>query len=218
MVWALPEASLPLVAILVVIKSPATTVSPLPVTLPPACLQAALANPQRTRLQPHAAPLVSSLDNRGLLASLDLTQALSHTIAMLVPYALRKNIEFSFDGPESCIVVTDKQALFSIINNILNNAVKYCPPDSQAEVSLDIMNFGNLLNKDWGQINDYGFYATRRVANYAGIDPTTGKGLDALAMPHGVGLSGLESDGAELFYCGDGAKSTLRAVRRPKRA
>ena len=40
-------------------------------------LQAALANPQRTRLQPHAAPLVSSLDNRGLLASLDMTQALS---------------------------------------------------------------------------------------------------------------------------------------------
>lgn len=40
-------------------------------------LQAALANPQRAQLQPHAAPLVSSLDNRGLLASLDMTQALS---------------------------------------------------------------------------------------------------------------------------------------------
>ncbi|MGG2396671.1 polyphosphate:AMP phosphotransferase [Pseudomonas sp. SH1-B] len=39
-------------------------------------LQAALASPQRTKLQPHAAPLVSSLDNRGLLASLDMTQAL----------------------------------------------------------------------------------------------------------------------------------------------
>jgi len=50
------------------------------------------------------------------------------------------------------------------------------------------------------------------------IDPATGKGLDALAMPSGVGLSGMESDGAELFYCGDGSKSTLRAVRRPKRA
>ncbi|MCD9045887.1 TonB-dependent receptor [Luteimonas sp. MHLX1A] len=45
----------------------------------------------------------------------------------------------------------------------------------KAEVSLDIMNFGNLLNKDWGHINDYGFFATRRVANYAGIDPATGK-------------------------------------------
>ena len=50
------------------------------------------------------------------------------------------------------------------------------------------------------------------------IDPATGEGLDALAMPPEAGLSGLESDGADLFYCGDGGKSTLRAVRRPKRA
>ena len=45
----------------------------------------------------------------------------------------------------------------------------------KAEIALDIMNFGNLLNKDWGVVEDYGFYATRRVANYAGIDPDTGK-------------------------------------------
>ena len=45
----------------------------------------------------------------------------------------------------------------------------------KAEIALDIMNFGNLLNEDWGQIRDYGFFSTRRVANYAGIDPETGK-------------------------------------------
>ena len=45
----------------------------------------------------------------------------------------------------------------------------------KAEVSLDIMNIGNMIDKDWGQIHDYGFYATRRVANYAGLDPETGK-------------------------------------------
>ncbi|MGY0559136.1 TonB-dependent receptor [Luteimonas sp. A277] len=45
----------------------------------------------------------------------------------------------------------------------------------KAEVALDVMNVGNLINKDWGLIEDYGFYATRRVANYAGIDPATGK-------------------------------------------
>lgn len=45
----------------------------------------------------------------------------------------------------------------------------------KAELSLDIMNIGNLFNKDWGLIEDYGFNATRRVANYAGIDPATGK-------------------------------------------
>jgi hypothetical protein len=36
-------------------------------------------------------------------------------------------------------------------------------------------------------------------------------------MPEGVGVSGLESDGADLFYAGDGANGKVRAVRRPKR-
>ncbi|MDO5610332.1 MAG: carboxypeptidase regulatory-like domain-containing protein [Pseudomonadota bacterium] len=45
----------------------------------------------------------------------------------------------------------------------------------KSEISLDIMNIGNLINKDWGLIDDYGFFSTRRVANYAGIDPNTGK-------------------------------------------
>ena len=47
----------------------------------------------------------------------------------------------------------------------------------KSEIALDIMNVGNLLNKDWGLIEDYGFYSTRRVANYAGIDSATGKYL-----------------------------------------
>lgn len=41
-------------------------------------------------------------------------------------------------------------------------------------LSLDIMNIGNLLNKDWGIIEDYGFNSTQQLANYAGIcGPTT---------------------------------------------
>ena len=71
------------------------------------------------------------------MEEIDLSQELSHTIAMMVPYALRKNIELAFDGPQACPVTTDKQALFSIINNILNNAVKYCPQGSLVETTLE---------------------------------------------------------------------------------
>jgi len=46
---------------------------------------------------------------------------------------------------------------------------------NKAEIGLDIMNVGNLLNKKWGLIDDYGFFQTARVANYGGIDPATGK-------------------------------------------
>jgi glutamine cyclotransferase len=49
------------------------------------------------------------------------------------------------------------------------------------------------------------------------IDPRTGEVLDQLEMPPGVGVSGLESNGADLFFCGGGASGTVRAVRRPKR-
>jgi hypothetical protein len=37
-------------------------------------------------------------------------------------------------------------------------------------------------------------------------------------MPRGTGVSGLESDGGELFYCGGGPSGKIRAVRKPKRA
>jgi len=48
------------------------------------------------------------------------------------------------------------------------------------------------------------------------IDPGSGAVLDRLEMPKGVGVSGLESDGADLFYCGGGASGKVRAVRRPR--
>jgi glutamine cyclotransferase len=49
------------------------------------------------------------------------------------------------------------------------------------------------------------------------IDPANGAVLERLQMPRGVGVSGLESDGADLFYCGGGPTGKVRAVRRPKR-
>jgi glutamine cyclotransferase len=49
------------------------------------------------------------------------------------------------------------------------------------------------------------------------VDPATGAVLQRLEMPPGVGVSGLESDGAGLFYCGGGPSGKVRAVRRPKR-
>lgn len=50
------------------------------------------------------------------------------------------------------------------------------------------------------------------------IDPRTGEVLESLEMPVGVGISGLESDGGDRFFCGGGGSGMVRAVRRPKRA
>ncbi|WP_213958406.1 hypothetical protein [Variovorax sp. dw_954] len=50
------------------------------------------------------------------------------------------------------------------------------------------------------------------------IDPHSGTVIERLEMPPGIGISGLESDGADLFYCGGGSSGKVRAVRRPTSA
>jgi glutamine cyclotransferase len=48
------------------------------------------------------------------------------------------------------------------------------------------------------------------------VNPQNGEVLERLQMPSGAGVSGLESDGADLLYAGGGDSGKLRAVRRPK--
>lgn len=47
------------------------------------------------------------------------------------------------------------------------------------------------------------------------IDAKTGEVLESVKMPDGIGVSGLESDGGERFFCGGGSSGRVRAVRRP---
>ncbi|SDJ14350.1 glutamine cyclotransferase [Billgrantia gudaonensis] len=47
------------------------------------------------------------------------------------------------------------------------------------------------------------------------IDPQTGELLERLELPPGMGVSGLESDGNDRFFCGGGGSGKLRVVRRP---
>ncbi|GAA5618747.1 glutaminyl-peptide cyclotransferase [Brucella anthropi] len=48
------------------------------------------------------------------------------------------------------------------------------------------------------------------------IDQKTGALLERLDMPDGTGVSGLESDGGDLFFCGGGSSGKVRAIRRPR--
>jgi len=50
------------------------------------------------------------------------------------------------------------------------------------------------------------------------IDPRTGDVLEALEMPRGANISGLESDGGDRFFCGGQSSGKVRAVRRPRRS
>ncbi|KRA17632.1 MULTISPECIES: hypothetical protein [unclassified Lysobacter] len=48
------------------------------------------------------------------------------------------------------------------------------------------------------------------------VDPNSGEVLERVEMPAGKMVSGLESDGADRFYCGGGSSGKVRAVRRPR--
>jgi hypothetical protein len=41
--------------------------------------------------------------------------------------------------------------------------------------------------------------------------------LERLDVPPGVGVSGLESDGGDQFFCGGGRSGKVRTERRPRR-
>ena len=48
------------------------------------------------------------------------------------------------------------------------------------------------------------------------VDAESGVVLEELAMPGGLGVSGLESDRGDRFFCGGGRSGKVRAVRRPR--
>ena len=43
-----------------------------------------------------------------------------------------------------------------------------------------------------------------------------GEVLASVEMPAGIGVSGLESDGADRFFCGGGNSGKMRVLRRPR--
>ena len=50
------------------------------------------------------------------------------------------------------------------------------------------------------------------------IDSRSGAVRERIEMPKGIGVSGLESDGKDRFFCGGGESGKIRVVKRPRAA
>ncbi|MGM9483815.1 TonB-dependent receptor [Roseateles sp. NT4] len=86
--------------------------------------------------------------------------------------------------------VVGRNASFSPFVNSFDVRVSQEMPglfgNNKGTLTLDILNFGNLINKRWGHIDEVAFGtggATRRFVNYGGIDPSTGKMIYAVNDP-----------------------------------
>lgn len=51
-------------------------------------------------------------------------------------------------------------------------------------------------------------------SNLRRLEPRTGEVLERVEVPPGIGVSGLESDGGDRFFCGGGRSGQVRSVRR----
>lgn len=74
------------------------------------------------------------------IETIDIYNVIGNAIAQRVPYAITKHIELSLNEGDPLTLKTDKQALLSIFNNLLDNAIKYCPKESQVEVTIENRN------------------------------------------------------------------------------
>ena len=63
----------------------------------------------------------------------------------------------------------------------------------KSEVWVDIQNVGNLLNKKWGNIVDYGFFADQRIAAVDGI--YNGKYVYNFRSPDAPSVANGDTDG-----------------------
>jgi two-component system sensor histidine kinase QseC len=81
---------------------------------------------------------MSHIDNDKLVASeaIDVAALLQQELARLAPTAIARQIELSFDAPDTLFNVVDANAVQSIVQNLLNNAILYVGEGDQIEVEL----------------------------------------------------------------------------------
>lgn len=75
---------------------------------------------------------------------LDLAELLRERAALLAPLARSRRIELSLQAPEQLAWQGERAALHSVIDNLLDNAIRYTPPGGCVEASLQSRAHGEL--------------------------------------------------------------------------
>ncbi|MBU8891347.1 MAG: tetratricopeptide repeat-containing sensor histidine kinase [Bacteroidales bacterium] len=118
--------------------------------------------------------------------NIDLKENLAETIDVYRPIAEIKNIDLKFTFSKDIMVFADRNMLFTVMRNLLNNAVKFTPEKGEIVVGIDSnQQFAKIWVKDSG----------------IGIPTEKKKMIFELANGHGGGTKGETGKGLGLFFC-----------------
>ena len=81
-----------------------------------------------------------------VLAQLDLGELARTVVAELAPLALQKQQDIALDAAERCAVRGDATLLCVLVRNLVDNAVRYCPPGGTVLVRVALRNDGVALS------------------------------------------------------------------------
>lgn len=124
---------------------------------------------------------MSRLENGAIsfsFAKLPAVEVIADALAQIMPFAEQKNISINVDSCDDIAVYCDKKWTSEAIFNILDNAVKYTPPDGSINVLVCKNKFYALIKiKDTGagideaeQAKIFGrFYRSQRTAHIDGL-------------------------------------------------
>ncbi len=72
------------------------------------------------------------------LANLDLVELVRGRMALLAPLALQRKIELELRGPDHCMLPLHRESTVLLIDNLIDNAIKYSPYGSHVAVRIEI--------------------------------------------------------------------------------
>ncbi|MGJ3246182.1 MAG: sensor histidine kinase [Elainellaceae cyanobacterium] len=76
------------------------------------------------------------------LVDADIVELVQSAWLNLEPLARKKNLELNYSGPEHLIIQLDKQRIYRVLINLLDNAIKYSPPWKDVRVKLSTNDLG----------------------------------------------------------------------------
>ncbi len=125
--------------------------------------------------------------------NINLKENLTETIDVYRPIAQIKNIDLKFKASDNVMVFADKNMIFTVMRNLLNNAVKFTPENGKITVGIER---NQQFAKVWVKDSGIGMHISKKEAvfelangNTKGTKGETGKGLGLFFCKEFVNLN-----------------------------